>query len=129
MGGQFPASAKAIIQTYVQTLPYTRAITAISTASPCFLTVSAHGFTVGQSVTIAGVTGGSFSAPINGTFNVTSVTTTTFAVGVNRISGGTTLGLTAASAVPAGGFPDLIRDRVRAIVHLLVTSPDFSIQK
>ena len=129
MGGQLPASAKAIIQTYVQTLPYTKAITAISTASPCFLTVSAHGFTVGQSVTIAGVTGGNFSAPINGTFNVTSVTTNTFAVGINRTSGGTTLGLTAASAVPAGGFPDLIRDRIRAVVHLLVTSPDFTIQK
>ena len=129
MGGQLPASAKAIIQTYAQTLPYTKAITAISTASPCFLSLSAHGFTAGQSVTIAGVTGGNFSAPINGTFNVAGITTNTFSVGINRTSGGTTLNLTNANVVPAGGFPDLLRDRVRAIVHLLVTSPDFTIQK
>jgi hypothetical protein len=28
-----------------------------------------------------------------------------------------------------GGFPDLVRDRIRAVVHLMVTSPDFTIQK
>ena len=128
--GQLPAAAKTIISTYAQTLAYGKTITAITTASPCVLTASGHGMTNGQTVTIAGVIGGNFSAPINGTFTVAGATTNTFNVGINRLSGGTALGsLAGATASPAAGYPDQLRDRVRAIVHLIITSPDFTIQK
>ncbi len=143
MAGQLPSTgtnsygtprvivnAKDAIRTYLVTLPFTKAITTISTASPCVLTVSAHGMTNGQTVTISGVTGGNFSgAGINGTFTVANVTTNTFTVGVNRTSGGATVVLTAANIATPAGFPDLVRDRVRGAVHLLITSPDFTTQK
>jgi hypothetical protein len=131
-GGQLPPAARTIVRNHITTLPYnSKAITAVSAApsTPCFLTLNAHGLTVGQTVTIAGITGGNFSASINGTFTVTAVTTNTFAVGVNRLSGGTTVSVTGATVTPAVGFPDLLRDRIRATVHLIVTSPDYTIQK
>jgi len=125
-----PIPAKTIISNYVQTLPYGKTITAISTASPCVITANGHGLTNGQSVTIAGVIGGNFSAPINGTFTVGGATTNTFNVGINRMSGGTALGsLSGATASPSAGYPDQLRDRVRAVIHLIITSPDFTIQK
>jgi hypothetical protein len=130
-------NARDAIRTYLASLPYTKAITGISTASPCVLTVSNHGLVTGQTVTVAGVTGGNFSTPINATFTVNVVSNNTFTllttggtpVPVNRTSGGTSLNLSAANISLSAGFPDLIRDRVRSAVHLLITSPDFTIQK
>lgn len=91
------------------------------------VTVSSHGLVAGQSVTISGVTGGTFSPSINGTFTIQSVlSSSTFVVPVTRGSGGT---YTTAVATPPNGFTDLVRDRIRSVVHLLVTSPDFTIQK
>jgi hypothetical protein len=39
------------------------------------------------------------------------------------------LNVSASSVSVAAGFPDLVRDRVRSAVHLLITSPDFTTQK
>jgi hypothetical protein len=125
MGGQLPTAAKTIIRNYVQTLPYTRAITAISIANPCVVTVNSHGLTTGQSVTISGVTGGSFTPSINGTFPVTVISSNTFSVPVSR-NNNTAISLTNATASP---ITSLLRDRIRAVIHLIITSPDFTIQK
>ncbi len=93
------------------------------------VTVSSHGLTAGQSVTISGVIGGTFSPSLNSSFAIQSVpSSSTFVVPVTRVSG-TGVSYTSAVAVPPAGYPTLLRDRVRAIVHLLVTSPDFTIQK
>jgi len=125
MGGQLPAAAKTIIRNYVTSLPYSKAITAISVANPCVITVSGHGLTTGQTVTISGVTGGSFTPAINGTFPVTVAGSNTFTVPVSR-NDSTAISLTNAVVTP---LPLYIRDRIRAVVHLIVTSPDFTIQK
>ncbi len=92
------------------------------------VTANAHGLPNGQTVTISGVTGGSFNPSINGTFAIVNPTTNTFLVPVTRTNS-TGVNYTNAVANIVGGFPDLIRDRVRGVVHLLVTSPDFTIQK
>jgi hypothetical protein len=125
MGGQLPNAAKTIIRNYVTTLPYSKAITGISVANPCVVTVNAHGFATGQNVTIAGVTGGAFTPAINGTFPVTVTGTNTFTIPVSR-DNSTAVTLTNATA---SQLPALMRDRVRAVVHLIVSSPDFTIQK
>ena len=91
-------------------------------------TTASHGLVSGNTVTIAGVTGGTYSPTINGSYPVTVTSSTVFLVPVTRTNN-TGLVLTNATVSIAGDFPDLIRDRVRAIVHLLVTSPDFTIQK
>ncbi len=102
------------------------------TAISGFTTVTAsaaHLLTAGQSVTISGITGGTFSPSINGTFTIHSVPgSTTLVVPVTRVSSS---GVSYAASVLAtpGGFTDLVRDRLRSVVHLLVTSPDFTIQK
>ena len=206
MGGQLPASAKTIIRTYALTLPMARGISTLGSSTVTTVTAVNHGFTNGASVTIANVTGGTFSPSINGTHVLTVTGLNTFTIPVNcsnasvtltsatatsagnartitgvnghttvtttashglvsgntvtiaGVTGGTYsptingsypvtvtsstaflvpvtrtnntgLVLTSAGVSVAGDFPDLIRDRVRAIVHLLVTSPDFTIQK
>jgi uncharacterized protein (DUF1800 family) len=95
----------------------------------CLVTCSSHGLTNGQTVTIYGVTGGAFTPPINGAHVVTTTgSSSTFLVPVTRTSS-SGLSTTNARISIVGGFSDLIRDRIRAIVHLMVTSPDFTIQK
>src|SRR5262249_8906323 len=62
-------------------------ISSIATgANATVTTVSAHGLSVGDTITIDGVTGGTFTTggPINATFQVASVpSTTTFTIPVN----------------------------------------------
>ncbi|MGL4398968.1 MAG: hypothetical protein ACRCXD_03790, partial [Luteolibacter sp.] len=145
MAGQFPSTgtndyttnprtivnARQAIQDYVATLPYGKAITAISVANPSVLTLNGHGLTTGETVTISGVTGGptGFATAMNAAHTVTVTGTNTFTVGVNRASGGTTLVLTNAKATPQIGFTDQLRDRVKSVVHFMTISPDFTIQK
>ena len=126
MAGQLSAAAKTQIRDHAASLAYNGVISSISVASPCVITVNAHGLVDGQTVTISGVTGGTFSQAINGTFIVDATGANTFTVGVNRTSSTPAVGLTGAIATP---IPTLLRDRVRAVVHLIVTSPDFTIQK
>lgn len=144
MAGQLPSTgtntytaprvivnAKQTIQDYVATLAYGKTITAMSTANPSVITVSGHGLTTGETVTISGVSGGptGFATAMNATHTVTVTSTSTFTVGVNRASGGATLVLTNSIVSPQVGYKDQLRDRVKAIVHLMATSPDFTIQK
>ncbi len=144
MAGQLPSTgtntyttprvivnAKQAIQDYAATLGYGKAITGMSVASPSVLTLNGHGLTTGETVTISGVSGGptGFATAMNATHTVTVTGTNTFTVGVNRASTSPTLSLTNAKATPLIGFKDQLRDRVKAIVHLMVTSPDFIIQK
>lgn len=94
----------------------------------CVVTAANHGVATGQTVTISGVTGGAFTPNINGSHVATSTGTSTFIVPVTRTSSSGLI-VTNARASIVGGFPDLIRDRIKSIVHLIVTSPDFTIQK
>jgi DeoR/GlpR family transcriptional regulator of sugar metabolism len=114
----------------VQTLaPFALPIVSITNPSnPCEIRVTAHGLSVGDTVTISGVTGGTFSPSINGTFQVVAVNSVNrFTVAVN-CSSTTGINLTNATILSAI-TPTAARDRVRSVVHLLVTSPDFTIQK
>ena len=134
--GQLPAAAKTIIQTYAQTLaPQPQPIVSITSPSnPCEIRVTGHGLSVGDTITVSGVAGGSFAAigggpsSINSTFQVLAVNSTNrFTVGINCVNT-TGINLTNATILPPL-TPTMARDRVRAIVHLIITSPDFTIQK
>jgi len=71
-------------------------ISAISTGTPCTITTSiAHGLTTGASVTITGVSGGTFSPAINATYTVNVIDANNFTVPVNCSS---TSGLSLAGA-------------------------------
>ncbi|MGB8169876.1 MAG: DUF1800 family protein [Chthoniobacteraceae bacterium] len=84
--------------------------------------------------TISGVTGGTFAPTINGTFTATVTGTNTFTVPVNCTS-------IASLNVANAGFPisfpmtsptpsnQQMRDRVRAIIHLILTSAEYAVQK
>jgi uncharacterized protein (DUF1800 family) len=95
----------------------------------CTVNATNHGVPNGQTITIYGVTGGAFTPAINGTHVAISTgNNNSFIIPVTRTSS-SGLSTTNARISMPGGFPDLIRDRVRAVVHLMVTSPDFTIQK
>ena len=116
-------------------------VSAISVASPCVFTMgTAHGLAVGDSVTVTGISGGTFTGGAgtgNGTFTVASSpapTATTFALtGLNCSStGGLVLTNSNAGIIPytnVGPSVTNIRDRLRTIVHLILTSPDYTIQR
>ncbi len=104
----------------------TKSITGLS--GFCAVNATNHGVATGQTVTISGVTGGAFTPPVNGSFVANSTSTGTFLIPVTRTSS-TGQNTSNARVSIAGGFPDLIRDRIRSIVHLMVTSPDFIIQR
>ena len=97
---------------------------------------------VGDSVTITGITGGTFSgasASGNGTFTVASVpaggttlTLTNYNCTSTTTNGGlsltnSTLGII--SYTNASPSATNINDRLRAVVHFILTSPDFTIQR
>ena len=65
--------------------------------------------------------------PINGTYTVTVVDANTFSR-ANRAQRPPANASTTGATMPAT-YTDYYRDRVRAVVHLIVTSPDFTIQK
>lgn len=139
LAGQLPANAKTAIQNFLF-----RPITGISAApsNPSVITSVGHGLVTGDSITISGVTGGTFTPTINGTFTVTvpflNPPTNTlpdpdhFTVASNHSAGATTLTNAYFSSIPytnTGPTSTMIRDRLRAIVHLILTSPDFTIQR
>jgi hypothetical protein len=133
LGNSLPAAAKAEILNLVGH----RSIASISTGNPCTVTTSGpHGYGANgttETVTISGVSGGAFSPSINGTFTATITGANTFTVPVNCTS---TLALSLANAVYSvvsynNSTPSDTnkRDRLRLVLHLLLTSPDFNIQR
>jgi len=95
----------------------------------CSVSVTGHGLATGQTVTLYGVTGGAFTPAINGDHIVLNTgSANSFLVPVTRTSS-SGQNITNARIAIDGGFSDLLRDRIRAVVHLMVTSPDFIIQK
>ena len=130
VGGPLEPSATATIKNFVAG----KLITAIGTGNPCTITVPNHGLVNGNSVTIYGVSGGTFSPTINATFTVSNATASTFTVPVN-FSNSTGLVLAGAAI---GNFPmnypttpsnPQMRDRIRAIINLIITSAEFAVQK
>jgi hypothetical protein len=147
VGGPLETATKNTIVKFVTS----QRITAIGTGNPCTITSPDHRLALdlyGQPilgatvpVTISGVTGGTFrnsantaNLPINSTYTATVTGADTFTVPVNctSISG---LALTNAG-IPVN-FPlnsptptsAQMRDRVRAIVHLIITSAEYAVQK
>jgi len=133
LGGKLLPGTKAEILNYVGH----RAISGIATGTACTITTAApHGFGPNgttDSVTISAVAGGIFIPSINNTFTMKVTGASTFTVPVNCTSIAT-LNLTNAvfSAIAYNNTtPTDIpkRDRIRAILHLILTSPDFTIQR
>lgn len=133
MAGQMPLEAKQIIRDLVA-LP----IQSISTASPCTVTtLRPHGYTTGQSVCVSGVSGGTFSSSVGSNSTLRTITVTganTFTMGVNCTVAPTSVADAHASQIAynqGSTTPSATerRDRIRAILHLILTSPDFTIQR
>ena len=80
------------------------------------------------------MTGGTFVPAINGTYVITKTGNDTFTVPVN-FSNAT--GLNVSAAYAPFNFPyttptptnTQMRDRVRAIIHLIITSAEYAVQK
>lgn len=140
MGGQLPSGAKTAILNFIG-----RQITGITVSNPCTINMGTpHGLATGDSVTISGVTGGTFqlvsnssATSINGTFAVTvpaGANPTTFTISTIKCTSVSGLNLTDSTAgiIPytnAGPSATNIRDRLRAVVHFILTSPDYTIQR
>jgi hypothetical protein len=111
------------------------------------ITFANHGLLDGDVITISGVTGGNFSTSsgsisINATFKVANATANTFTLltttlpelQVNRVTPSGSLNLTNAhfSVIPYNNSTPSDtnkRDRLRAILHFILTSPDYTIQR
>lgn len=105
-----PGTATVIkSKVYMTVLSRTAAlgITSIATGNPCTITKVNHGLITGDSVTISGVTGGTFSPSINGTYTVTVVSPDTFTVASNC-----TVAPTAGTGTATGSFGPTAADGV-----------------
>ncbi len=135
--GQLSAEAKTVIKNLVCT-----PITSIATGANCVVTTSVnHNLTTGDVVVISGVTDGVFTSTVmnNNTTNRTITVTAPNKFSIN--------GVTCTTAPSANGLlnahSSLVvynqgttapsdtnkRDRLRTIIHLILTSPDFTIQR
>ena len=133
---QVSTQAKAIIRNFVS-MP----ISAIAVGTPCTVTTaSPHGYTTGDSVVVSGVTTGTYSQVVNNTTTARTITVTganTFTLtGVNSTVAATAAGLTNAHVSQVAYSNGTTtptdtekRDRLRAIIHLILSSPDFIIQR
>jgi uncharacterized protein (DUF1800 family) len=139
LGGQLPSGAKTAILQFIG-----GKIQSIATGSPCVITMpSAHGLAVGDTVVITGVSGGTFTGATttcNGTFLVNTVpssttltlkSTTSVNQNCTNITGliltNSTLGIVPYTNV--GPTTTNVRDRLRAVLHFILTSPDYTIQR
>lgn len=145
VGVPLEATTKTTILNFVA---YRRTISNISQSSPCVITTSAaHGLSVGDQIAINDVTGGTYSGGstgINGSFTVMAVpngnqvtigTAVAVPVAIN-CTNSATINYTNANVsnfpmnTPNPGPTNLQkRDRVRAIIHLIITSAEFAVQK
>ncbi|MGV3661151.1 MAG: DUF1800 family protein [Prosthecobacter sp.] len=136
MADQMPAQARAIIRNFVAT-----PISSIQATSPCTINTSVpHKLSTGATVLVSGVTNGTFSSTLNSTTTTRTVTVVdadTFTLtGVNCTAVPNASGLTNAhvsTVLYNNGTTSPSdtnkRDRLRAIIHLILTSPDFTIQR
>jgi hypothetical protein len=139
--GQTPAAAKAVIKNFVAT-----PITSIGTsATACLVTTTVpHKLVTGDTVLISGVTNGTFGGVANSLNNNTTTrvvtvtgatdgTSTTFTIPLSCTVAPTGLANAHVSVIPynQGATSDATnkRDRLRTIIHLILTSPDFTIQR
>jgi uncharacterized protein (DUF1800 family) len=134
----------ATTRTYIREFLY-QTISSIPVSNPCSVTTpTPHGLTSGDTITISGVTGGTFrnsgntaNVSINQAFTVTVTSATSFTL---NISGGIRCTSTAGLNLTSAHFSPIAynnttpsdtnkRDRLRAILHLILTSPDYTIQR
>jgi len=138
VANQMDANAKQIVRDFVS-LP----VASIGAGNPCVVnTVRPHGYATGQTVYLSGVTGGTFSPTgafgSNSTGRVITVvdsdTFTVTGVSCTAAPSGTQVANAHASQVAydqgnANPSATHRRDRIRSILHLILTSPDFSVQR
>ncbi len=137
VAGQLSSAGKQFILNFITN----RVIASVSVANPTTVTTTgAHGLATGDLITISGVTGGTYktttnssvSTVINTTNTVTVTGATTFTVPVNcQVAPTSVSGATVATVPYSNTAPTAtnLRDRIRAVVHLILTSPDFTIQR
>jgi len=121
--GQVAASVRGSIRDFLF-----KPITAMTGSNPVTITSATHKLLTGDSVTINGSTGGTFA---NGTYTVTVTGANTFTIVTTRTG---TQNLTNAFCSPvtydnAAPSETHRRDRLRSILHLITTSPDYTIQR
>jgi hypothetical protein len=136
--GQLPANRRTIIENF---LTYERTISSINdNSNPCRINTStAHNLATGDYVTLSGITGGTFqlisdssSVTINATWKITVVDSDTFTLNLVKLIGADTLSSARVSYVPYNNSTPTDtnkRDRLRSILHLILTSPDYTIQR
>ena len=142
-GVPLETATQTTIQNFVT---YRKAITNISQASPCVITAAGHGLVTGNQIAINDTTGGTFtggSSSINGSWIVTVIDANTFRISTvattpvaeNCTASGTIVYTNANISnfpmnIPNPGPTNLQkRDRVRAILHLILTSAEYAVQK
>ncbi len=135
---QMDAASRQIVRDFVS-LP----IASIGTGNPCVVnTVRPHGYQTGQTVYISGVTGGTFSPA--GTFgsNSTGRLITVIDSDTFTVTGVSCTAAPSGAQVANAHVSQLVydqgnsnpsathrRDRIRSILHLILTSPDFTVQR
>jgi hypothetical protein len=129
VGEAMPTASKNIVLKFLDM----RAITAISAQNPCRITSAGHNLNTGDVVVISGVSGGNFATAINATHTITKIDANVFSVPVNCISNaGINYTAAVAPIVPynnATPSDTNKRDRLRAILHFILTSPEYTIQR
>ncbi len=141
MAGRLPQPAKDIIKNFIAT-----PITSIGTGNPCLVTTTvAHGLKTGDVVLVSGVADGTFGGVANSLNNTnttravtvtgpTDGTSTTFTIPLSCTIAPTGLTNAHVSVIPynQGDTTPNVTDklgRLRTIIHLILTSPDYTIQR
>jgi hypothetical protein len=123
--GEISSAATSRIQSYL-----VGTITSAAVGSPCTITANAHNLQTGDTITINGVTGG--TPTIGGTYVVTVKDANSFTIPVNLTVAPTSVASAYYSPISytdSGPSDTQKRDRIRAIIHFILASPDFAIQR
>ena len=145
LGGSLRAGTKTEIVKFLN-----QTITSVTTGSPCTINVPGHGLSVGDTITIVGSSGGTFSGAdtnLNGTFLVSAIEPVVApavsgwfrlrnTANTTNLNCTSTVGLSLTSAyfstvayTDSGPSTTEIRDRLRSVLHFILTSPDYTIQR